>query len=303
MKTFLLATVTFLVLALSAFADPTPTNSVKGSALSLATTPLAGTELVYMIQAGATKTVTAAQLNAAAIAQDTATSNSFALTRSDFLRVSNNDVTISNNYVVTSNTVAAMPAAIASSNFTSTAQIKSSNFLSNVQVASSNFLNNVQVASSNFQSGAQVTATVNAAVAGATLGTVTNNGVAILNTLTASNIVVPTAVFPTITLTTTGNNINLDCSVANLFLYNVTSTGGSWDLHVRLTNFKDGQQIYAIVKINSGSTAGTMFSPITYAGFNYYGTQLQGSQFTSGDTWFFNWIVVGNNVVFSGTKL
>ena len=68
---------TFLLLALApvAFAQTTFTNSVKGSALPSASTPLTGAESVLLIQSGATKTATVLQITAAATSQNLATSN------------------------------------------------------------------------------------------------------------------------------------------------------------------------------------------------------------------------------------
>ena len=52
-----------------------PTSAVKISALSSATTPLTGAEIVPLLQSGATKTATVNQINAAPIAQGNAFSN------------------------------------------------------------------------------------------------------------------------------------------------------------------------------------------------------------------------------------
>src|SRR5882672_5061349 len=124
------------VLAVTAQADLTPTNAVKDSALPAATTPLAGTELVRMVQAAASRTATVDQLIAKATAQDIATSNNLAAYISGF-----------------SNTI---PSRLSSSNFLTAAQAASSNFQSSAQIASSNFQSSAQIASSNFQSSAQI---------------------------------------------------------------------------------------------------------------------------------------------------
>jgi len=73
MKTF--TTILILSAALICWADVTPTSAVKISALSSATTPLTGAEIVPLLQSGATKTATVNQINAAPIAQGNAFSN------------------------------------------------------------------------------------------------------------------------------------------------------------------------------------------------------------------------------------
>lgn len=294
----------------TALGDPTPTNSVKGSALSLATTPLSGAELVYLIQSGATKMATDAQIIAAATAQDIATSNALAAN----IAVLSNSIpgTITAYNYVTTGTLTtyqalmlpSTPANIASSNFLSNAQVASSNFTSRAQIASSNFLSNAQVASSNFQSGAQVNTSINSALAG--IGAVTNAGSAIFGSVQVTNLIVPTLILPVVpTGSVVGGgqiSTNLDCSKANYFSVNIAPLSGGTIVY-GLTNFVDGQTISLILKSMAGSSAWRISSAPTMPGVTVHGSQLNGALVNSGDTWFLNWVVMGSDIVFSGGKL
>ena len=97
--------------------------------------------------------------------------------------------------------------------------------------------------------------------------------------------------------------VALDCSKGCNFLMNEKSVGGSFTFSPTITNFSDGQQIQWLIKTASGSVNHAI-TPVTAIapGYKFLGTATTLTM-GAGDTAFFNWLVLGTNIIYSGGKL
>ncbi len=289
----------------SAFADYTPTNAVKGSALSMASTPLAGSELVYIIQSGATKMATAAQVQAAATAQDMATSNAYAVTLGSFLSFSNVVNTFSNNMVIYSNQLAVFTNAAAATLTLQTnglaAKIQGvTNALSGLLLLTNDFygINNP----AGYQTSSQVSSTVSAAVTAGLAGVATANGNAVFTSVSAPVYISATTNINLVLSGAQTITTNLDCSASTVFYATVKAGSGSFTFTP--VNLQDGEQVYLLVTVSSGSGSFTLKNGALPGGYTAVGTGALNVTAYSGYSYLLNWVCIGGSkVIFSGAQL
>ena len=250
---FLSTLLIFALTALAVRADLTPTNAVKGSALPSATTPLGGSESVFLIQSGATKIVTVNQLIASATAQANAITNSLQT------QITANAATAAANTATASNFLYK----VAGTNTTLIAAV--SNYFATVTAGNatatataSNLLwltigtNTTAIAAINaagYQTAGQVSTAINSAIAAA-IGGVTNSGA-----LNGTNILTPQ-----------GKNfistwpILLDLAAGN---YQTVTASNVASLSFTVTNAADGQNVsLLILKAGSKSQWATMSATV-----------------------------------------
>ena len=257
---------TFLILlaALAVRADLTPTNSVKISALSSATTPLTGNETVPLVQSGATKSATVSQLIAAATSQASASSNALqSQITANAATAAANTATASNYLFKVAGTNTTLIFAVSNYFATVTAgnaasTVTASNLLWLAIVTNTTAITAINAAG--YQSAGQVSTAVNSAIAAA-IGGVTNSG-----TINATNILTP----PGAAYSYSSNApVVIDLSrgsmqSATLLYYNNT-------ISFSLTNAVSGQNVSMVVLRTGGMSANIAFgSPPN--GFNLFNT-------------------------------
>lgn len=230
---------TFLILlaALAVRADLTPTNSVKISALSSATTPLTGNETVPLVQSGATKSATVSQLIAAATSQASASSNALqSQITANAATAAANTATASNylfNVAGTNTTlifaVSNYFATVTAGNAAST--VTASNLLWLAIVTNTTAITAINAAG--YQSAGQVSTTVNSAIAAA-IGGVTNSFA-----LNSTNILTPQGK----NFVTTGT-ILLDMAAGN---YQTVTVSNLANLSFAVINAADGQNLSILI--------------------------------------------------------
>ena len=267
------------------------TNSVKVSALPGATTPLAGTEIVPLVQSGVTKTATIGQICAAPTAANLASSNSlFSLSATISNALANlNSIEVSNRTAAVSNVNAlAVTVSNALANLNSievsnrTAAITN---LTGIVATVSNYLWTVDYNSSN---------ALSAAIAG--IGSViTNGGNATLNSVSASAYL-NTAYTYSLTNAAT---VTVDLSKSSLQVINLYSVPGSVTLTA--TNAAAGQNVTALLRVVTGS-AGAFYTDGLMLNLNSSGNST-GMNLPTGKTALITLLAVGSgqtNVLFGG---
>ena len=299
MKTFkqILTLAALAALVNTATAQNPLTNAVKISALTSATTPLAGTETLPIVQSGATKSTTVSAVIFAATSANASTSNYFSL----FSASNAAAITASSNYfALYSGSNAA--AITASSNYfalysgsNAAAILASSNGVI-ARIAGSNYLTPAILATSNFQSGAQVTATIAGALA--TAGAVTNAGAANFSSVTTSNLVTPSAAINVYTYAA-NTNIVLDANAGTFQQITLTTSSGGLTVNLTPTNTADGQQISLMIRNNRAGTLNVG----TPSGFKIYGTTNYTLTTSANNLTFLNWLVISTNIILSGSPL
>ena len=254
MKNFIL-TFALALAAVTASAQTTFTNGVKGSALTAATTPLSGLESVYLIQSGASKTATVSQVIAAATAQENATTNGLAaliatntaratlITNGLAALIATNGL----NDVATSNTLQSSIAA------NTTRDNVTSNYFNLVTTTNANAA--AAALAANLATSNAILGIANAAAAQATATGVTNGGNANFGNLNFTPLIignVPATYF-----------LNL----SNASFQSITYTNTSGNSNLQLTNWSAGQSVTVFVKNQTGS-------PQTYGLPNYFQTNV-----------------------------
>ena len=247
MKNFIL-TFALALAAVTASAQTTFTNGVKGSTLTAATTPLSGSESVYLIQSGASKTATVSQVIAAATAQDNATTNGLAAliatnTTRDTLITNGLAALIATNGlndVATSNTLQSSIAA------NTTRDNVTSNYFNLVTTTNANAA--AAALAANVATSNSILATANAAAAQAVSTGVTNGG---------------NGNFANVTYAVKDNGQSPFNYVVNLaaasFQKVAFTNGSSGNCYVTVTNYAAGQNVTVLVVNTTGATKAFFF--------------------------------------------
>lgn len=230
------------------------TNGVKISALTSAATPLSGSEIVPLVQSGATKTATVSQIIAAAISQGNAASNYFTLvtgTNAAALAAASNYLAL----VVGTNAASSL----AASNYLSTVTVSNTAAARAYTLGVSNTIT-AALASyyptsnpSGFQNAGQVSAAATAAVATYSATGITNGG-----TATLSNVVYAVKDNGSVPV---GNTFTVDLAAASLQVVTVTNAGSLSNFQLAITNLAAGQNVTLLIKIPSAAVAKYVLSP------------------------------------------
>jgi hypothetical protein len=299
----LLAIIGLAALALAAQAQLT--NGVKISALGTATTPLAGSEIIPLVQSGTTKTATVTQVLKAAT--DSATSaQTYASGLSNILgalaftsTTTLAKVTDAGNLARSNNIILA--------NVTDAGTLARSNvvLLANVADAGSAAASNASAFylssnPSNYQNAAQVASTVNSAVSAATFGAATNGGTVTFSKVISTNVVTPSANLGNYSYSG-ATNIAVDFTAGSFQQITLTPSTGGIATGFRVTNCVDGQQVTLLVNRLATSINYTP-NLTTPPGYKMAGSS---SSFNTGSgvLLYLNWIVVGTNIIYSGSTL
>ena len=270
---------------------------------------IVGTERVRILQLvnGTNQNLTAsvAQLTAAPTTLAVA-AQTYAITVSNSVTTALN--TVSNNFLTLSNSATATTTNFNSFSNSAAAKL---NGLGSLAKSNAVLLVNIPDAGSiagrgsndfylasnpaNYQTGSQVTNTISTAIAG--LGTPTNNGTASFSVFFIPSFVLPATNF-------NGSvTIPIDCSKGCNFLLTekCLSAVSTANASFVITNFSEGQEIKILISTASGSITHNLKPVTTISGMNFFGTASV--SVGSGSTTFFNWLVMGTNIVFSGGAL
>jgi|GEM_PF-3886956 len=272
----------FLALvALTSQAQTTFTNGIKGSALTSATTPLGGSELVYLIQSGTSKTATVSQVIAAATSQDNATTNGLvALILANTAR----DTTTSN--TLTASVTAANAAITATTNGLAAlilANTARDTATSNTLTASLTAATAANTATSNSIAGTAATV-ANAAVALYAANGATNGGSASLSSLSVTNLTYPVLAFGNYDGSSSVSPFVVNLAAASFQTVTFTNHSASY---LGLSGIAPGENVTVVIKngytssenfyypaciqISSGAS-GITISAGKYAVFNFVAT-------------------------------
>ena len=264
--------ISLIVLSALGCAAQTFTNGIKGSQLPTASTPLGGSEAMFLVQSGVTKQATVDQVQAKAIAANLATSNALVTmnnTTATLASLATNSVAIASNYLAKVDGTNA-------ANLVTTSNALAANITATAASINGNFVNYYSVGNpSGFQTAAQVATAVNNGVATYAQTGLTNGGTATLNGVVYNVLKDPSGNgYPSSTVV-------IDLSAASLQNVVITNTS---TVSVTLTGVASGQNVTvrfynlsgAIRTINfptsvSKFTAGTSVSVANfkYALFNF----------------------------------
>ena len=285
---------------LSAFAATAQlTNSVKVSALPSATLPLAGTELVPIVQqiagTNASRTATVDQLLAKATALDNATTNGLAALLT--AETTSRTVAVSNALALSTNFNTAQLAALVGTNNILLAAINAE--IASRQVAVSNAL---VLTTNNYTGLLSALVGTNSALAGqiatlaASIGqSITNGGTVTFTRANITSLVNPSVNLGTVTQTGgTSTNHWLDFSAGTIQRLTLdVSGGGAPTMLFAPTNAADGQQICLWLSSVRSVSAGSVTRS------DIHGASTIGPT-TSGQNILMNWVVVGTSIIYCG---
>lgn len=304
MKKFLVLSLV-VVVAQSVFGQAL-TNAIKISQLTTATTPLAGNEIVPLVQSAVTKQATVAQVIYAATAANVQTSNTLAA----LIVTATNSIATASNTII-ANAAADKNALIATNALLAGAITTTSNGLAGTITTTSNALagaltsTNAALLAALAASNSIYQVEIAAAAAGVT-NAVTNFGTGTFTRLVTTSYTWPNQLQIPITQSNTfidftkGSLQRVYCGLATT-VSRITFTP---------TNFVDGDNVYLEVIVTNGTAGnvgtennlpgnGTLDpwtgSAVSKGSFVDYYSQLAGGTKTA----MLNWQVFSNNVVFS----
>jgi len=291
--------VTLILAAHSVGFAQTITNGVKGSLLPAASTPLAGTELTFVIQSGTTKNATVAQVIAAATAQNIATSN--ALQTAVTGEIANRATAITTAQTIATNLATSLTNALVAQG---TALTNSIATVSNAMMTASNVLQTAITADgttalANLRASNTVYAAAISGVSNSIALGVTNGGAVRFSTVTATNYGQPAIGLGQWNTTQSTSVSNINFGLGGLQILTLGNGTGLNNLSLLPTNMIDGQQVYLLVKTPSASYKLSSGTPTGYTVLPAGAVVTTGS----GGNALLNWIVISNTIVFSGGAL
>jgi hypothetical protein len=291
----------------SAFAGNPVTNSVTVNGLTSATTPLSGSELIPLYQSGLKSATVAQVIKAASDAATAAQSYGNGVSNLLGTLARSNNIILAN--VADAGTLARSNS-LNVANLTDAGSLARSNSLRlvNITDAGSAAYSNASAfyLASNpagYQTAGQVSTAVNSAVAAATFGTATNGGSVAFSSVQVTNLVTPTLqrtiVYPG-GLTT---NLLFDCAQGTFFLVNLKAEAGGVRVNLVLTNYVDGNQIAALVKMDGASQQITVNQTCSPNPGNVLTTLSTVAAVPSaGQNFLYSWNVFGANILGGGAR-